>query len=115
MTASLLLMMLFSQAPEQRGAVVLLTRRTGATAAVSSVIIRDLRKALADAGVGSPLTPEELARRLLALGVKDSTSCDGKKACVLELGRQLGVPIVVAVSLGQIAKDLSIHVEALRV
>ena len=115
MSATLVLLLLASQPPEQPGAVVLLTRRTGASEAVGNGVVRDVRKALAAAGVGSPLTPEGLNKKLLSLGVKDSKSCEGKRACVLELGKQLGVANVVSLSVGQIATDVAIRIEAFRI
>jgi hypothetical protein len=116
MLASLTLMTFLMQAaPEQTGAVALVTRRSGATAPIAANILRDLRKALADAGVQSPLSNEELSQQLIGLGIKDPKSCEGKKPCVLELGRQLKVAYVVSVSVGQIAKDISISLETIRI
>jgi hypothetical protein len=94
---------------------VLVTRRATVSVANANTLAKELRKSLADAGVAAPFAPDQLQRKLLALGVKDAKSCDGKRACAIELGRQLGVATVVSLSLAQISKDVSIYAEALRI
>jgi hypothetical protein len=108
------LTLLLAQSPDAQ-AVVLVTRRATVSVANANTLAKELRKSLADAGVASPLSPEQLQRKLLALGVKDAKSCDGKRPCAIELGRQLAVTTVISLSLAQISKDVSIYAEALRV
>ena len=55
MGPALLLTILLHQAPPQRGAVVLLTRRAGVTAPAADAVIGQLRRALSYAGVESPI------------------------------------------------------------
>jgi hypothetical protein len=108
------LTLLLAQSPDAQ-ALVLVTRRANVSVATANTLAKELRQSLADAGVTSPVPPEQLQRKLQALGVKDAKSCDGKRPCALELGRQLGVATVVSFSLAQISKDVSIYAEALRV
>jgi hypothetical protein len=105
--------LLLAQAPAPE-AQVLLTKRAGASAQLTESIARELRKALSYSGVEPSIPPAELSARLLAVGVKDPTSCDAKPGCAIELGKQLKVPLVVSLSVKQAAGDLTVRVEALR-
>jgi hypothetical protein len=65
--------------------------------------------------VGIALEPDAALKRLAQVSVKDTTSCNGKRACLAELGRQLAVPWVVALSAATLDDELSVGLELIRV
>jgi hypothetical protein len=110
----LFIALMLSQAAEP-GALVLVTRRVSVAPKVAADAARDVRLALATAGVLEPIAAEETTQRLLALGVRDPTRCEAKKACIVEFGRQLHVQNIVSLDLAPLGKDVLIHAEAYRV
>jgi hypothetical protein len=54
------------------------------------------------------LAEDELTRRFKSIGVSDGTFCAGKKTCLLELGRQLRLAVLIAVSASEVGGELSI-------
>ncbi|MHB8873336.1 MAG: hypothetical protein ACYC8T_06585 [Myxococcaceae bacterium] len=101
-------------APSKATAAVLLTKRVGASPERARGVVRELSRLLSDAGVRL-LPADEVARRSSGVGIGDPTSCEGRKACALELGKQLGVEVVVVLLLGQVQGDVSVHAEALEI
>lgn len=111
-----MVVLIASASPEvgkPESAVVLLTKRGGASMERATVAAAAVEQALRDEGVTFSLPKSELAQRLTGLGVSSAADCDGKKKCVLELASQLVVPSVVAVSVAQVGDDLSVHAELL--
>lgn len=103
-------------APEgHEQSVVLVGRRTAVSAAVTRALASDTYKLLAAEGVGLAMTNDEALKQLTRVSVKDSASCNGKKSCLAELGRQLKVPWVVVLSVAAIENELSIGLELVRV
>lgn len=96
------------------GAAVFLTKRVGTSPERANEVLANVRQALAAAGVGL-LSADDLARQAKAAGVADTTSCDGRKSCALDLGRKLGLSMVVPVRVGEVQADLSVYVEALAI
>ena len=105
-----------SAAPSERGGsvAVVVVRRTSVDAAQARALAESVAELLRQAGVAVE-PPAETLRRLGALGVKDTTKCGGRKACVLELLKQAEFPAGVALSVSQLGADRSIALEALRV
>jgi hypothetical protein len=101
--------------PEGEQTVVLLSRRTATSAAVAKGVTADASRLLASEGVPLAMSTEAALQQLARISVKDSASCNGKKACLAELGRQLKVPWVVLVSVAVIDHELSVGLELLRV
>src|SRR5262249_43354272 len=100
-------------APVHEGApvAVLVVRRTSVDAQAANALGDWVAQLLQRAGVAVE-PPDETARRLSALGVKDTTRCGGRRACVLELLRQLERPAGVALSISQLGSDRSVVLEA---
>jgi hypothetical protein len=92
---------------------VLVVRRTSVDAPQARALAESVASLLSKAGVAVE-APAETVRRLGALGVKETTQCGGRKACVLELLRQLERPAGVAVSVSQLGGERSVALEAIR-
>ena len=99
--------------PEQ--AVVLVGRRTAVSAPQAKVLAVDASTILESAGVPIALPPDKAMQQLTRVSVKDTSSCNGKRACLAELGRQLKVPWVVLLSVAVIDQELSVGLELLKV
>jgi hypothetical protein len=99
--------------PEQ--AVVLVGRRTAVSAPQAKVLANDASSILESAGVPIAMAPDKALQQLTRVSVKDTSSCNGKRACLAELGRQLKVPWVVLLSVAVIDQELSVGLELLKV
>ncbi len=93
----------------------LLVRRTTVAPAPASALTREAAGLLEKGGLPMTVSPEVAVRGLAKAGVVDSATCNGKKACVAELGRQVGVAWVVAVSISQVEGDRSLALELVQV
>jgi hypothetical protein len=103
-------------APADAGqAVVLVGRRTAVPAPSARTLALDTSKALADSGVPIALDPDAALKQLARVSVKDSASCNGKRSCLAELGRQLKVSWVVVLSAASMDGEQSVGLELLRV
>lgn len=109
----LLTLLVLTAAPNSASVVV--TRRTSVTAVEALALADDTAKALEKAGVHVEPDPVTSARDLALKGVKDTSTCQGKKACVLDFGKKLGVEVLVSLSVSQIEGDRSVALEAWRV
>ncbi len=98
-------------AAEPPPVLVLLSRRTGVPAADATALVQRVADAGAEAGWRQPWAPQAAVDELVRKGLKDGTACNGRRACLAELGRQLGAAYVVAVSTGQVGTDRSVGVE----
>lgn len=96
-------------------AVVLVGRRTAVPVASARTLALDTSKALADGGVPIALDPDAALKQLARVSVKDSASCNGKRSCLAELGRQLKVAWVVVLSAASMDGEQSVGLELLRV
>jgi hypothetical protein len=96
-------------------AAVLISRRTSIPPKEAQELAQQLSSRLVSAGVPLKLDADQARSQLSRLGLSDSAQCAGKRGCVIELGRQLGVSHVIAVSISQIGSDRSIAVELLEV
>lgn len=94
---------------------VLVGRRTSLSQADAQVLSQTISTHLANAGVPLKLDADAARDSLSKLGLKDASACNGRKACVSELGRQLQVAYVLALSLSQVGSDRSLALELLRV
>lgn len=101
--------------PEGEQTVVLVARRTAASAPVARALVVDASGLLEAAGVPVAMTPDNALKQLARVSVKDTASCNGKRSCLAELGRQLKVPWVVLLSVAAIDQELSLGFELLRV
>ena len=95
--------------------VVLVARRTAVAPAVARALVADASSLLQAAGVPVAMTPDVALQQLARVSVKDTASCNGKRACLAELGRQLKVPWVVLLSVAAIDQELSLGFELLKV
>lgn len=101
-------------APEPcAGVTAVVTRRVGLTGVEGFELAEKISAQLAAAGLPMRLEPKEVADRLAAAGISDGASCEGKRACALDLGTILGVCAIVAVELGALSTSVAIHLEAL--
>jgi hypothetical protein len=115
---TLLLVAALSAAPEPAGpttgaVVVLVVRRTSIDVAQGQQLAATAAAVLRKAGVAVE-DPTESMRRLSVLGVTDPTQCGGRKACVLELLKQLECSAAVALSVSQVGQERSVAFEAWR-
>lgn len=97
------------------GTVVLVGRRTGLSQTESQVLAQTISTHLREARVPVRLDATAASTALGRMGLKDASACNGRKACLTELGRQLESPWVISLSLSRIDADLSIAVELVRV
>ncbi|MCU0699117.1 MAG: hypothetical protein MUC96_21640 [Myxococcaceae bacterium] len=102
-------------APPTPSSVVLLSRRTSVSIAEASALTSRVAGALAANGVTVSTPPDAAAAALKRLGFPDSSSCGGKRECLVELGRQLQVEWVFAVSVTKVENDRSVGVELIHV
>lgn len=96
-------------------AVVLVTRRTAVTPAQANALAAECWEGLRAGGVPLALEPAATLKQLARVSVKDSASCNGRRACVAELGRQLKADYVVALSVSRLDADTSVALELVRV
>ncbi|MDP3506158.1 MAG: hypothetical protein Q8S33_37815 [Myxococcales bacterium] len=95
--------------------VVLLGRRTGTSVAEGGALTAKVASALSAHGVSVSMNPVEASAALKRLGFPDASRCSGQRACLVELGRQLGVAWVVSVSVTSIKQERSVGVELIAV
>ena len=105
----------FSLSAVDSDVAVLVGRRTSLTQAEAQKLSQTISAHLTAGGVQLKLDADAAGASLARLGVKDASACNGRKACVTELGRQLAVPYVIALSLSQVGNDRSIALQLLRV
>jgi len=110
-----LVLLALAAAPEQRSSsvAVLVVRRTSVTPDEARAFAEATASVLRRAQVAVE-EPSESLRRLRALGVDDPTVCGGRKACVLELAKQLEVGALVAISAAALQSERSVVFEAWR-
>jgi hypothetical protein len=96
------------------GVVVVVGRRTDVTVADANAVAADVSRALATGKVPVSHDAAAFAKRLLKLGVKDTSSCAGKKQCIAELARQLQAPWSVALSLSRVDAERAVALELIR-
>lgn len=94
---------------------VVVTRRTAVSAAEALAVCGEVSRALKAAGVQVTVEPAAAARSLATRGVKDTAACQGRLQCIVEFGRQLGVELVVSVSISEFEGDRSVVLEPYRV
>ncbi len=96
-------------------AAVLVGRRTSLSAPDAQVLAQTISTHLVSAKVPIKLDADAARSSLARLGLKDASACNGRKACVSELGRQLAAAYVISLSLSEVGSDRSIALELLRV
>ena len=101
-------------APQPEVAVVL-TRREGMDRDEADGLLLRVRETLAAAGLKEMLAASEQNRRLQDVSVTDTASCEAQRACAVDLGALLRVPVVVAVELGALRRVWAVHLEVLSV
>lgn len=111
MTGLLLMALALQASSEASSAVVLVGRRTGATPTEAQATAEQVSSLLAEANVPLSMSAASVTSELARRGLKDASGCQGRRACLAELGRQLGVTHVVAVSVTQIGSDRSVGLE----
>lgn len=110
-----LLSLTLGVASEAEPTVVLVGRRTAVPPALARTLARDASKHLEAAGVPLAMQPEAALSQLARVSMTDSANCNGKRACLAELGRQLKVQWVVLLSVASLNKELSVGLELLQV
>jgi hypothetical protein len=110
LSALLLSMALHASAPH---ASVLVSRRTSLSPAEANALAQRICKHLAAFAVPLDLDADAARASLGRLGLNDAAQCNGRKACVTELGRQLGSTHVLSLSVSQVGVDRSIALELL--
>jgi hypothetical protein len=100
---------------ENEETVVLVSRRTATSPVATKVLAQDTSRLLEAQGVPLAMAPDAALQQLARVSVKDSASCNGKRACLAELGRQLKVAWVVTLSVATIDNELSLGFELLKV
>lgn len=107
---------LLSAAPAQESkSAVLVTRRTAFTREEADATARLVSKELVAQRVLLQLDADGAREALARLGLQDSSACAGRKKCISELGRQLGVTWVIGLSLARVGADQSIALELIKV
>jgi hypothetical protein len=101
--------------PAPPTSVVLLGRRTSVSVAEATALTARVASALEANGVVLSTPPDAASSALKRLGFPDSSSCGGKRECLVELGRQLQVEWVFAVSVTKVEKDRSVGLELIHV
>lgn len=94
---------------------VVVGRRTSVTSADAHAFARSVSTQLGQRGVPVKLDADAARTALTRLNVKDAAACNGRKACLTELGRQLGVAWLVALSVAQVGSDRSVALDLLEV
>lgn len=108
-----LLAWLLTATPAPRTAMIV-GSRVNVSAPKTELIVRGVDAQTRAAGF--ELVPAaEISDKLHALGFADAAACGGKRKCLLELGRQLGVSRLLVVSVAVLRSDLSVSLEVLDV
>jgi hypothetical protein len=94
---------------------VVIGRRTAVPPGDARTITNDVSALLQQSGVTGLIDPQETNLRLAKMGMKDATTCAGKRGCIAEIGRQLQVKWLVLISLSEVAAERSIAIELLEV
>ena len=110
-----ILILQLAQSASPSSTVVVVTRRTAVSAVDARAVAVLVTKSLKQAELEVTWDADAAARRLASLGVKDSSGCQGRKACVQEFGRQLDVAVVVGVSVSEVDAERSVALEAVRI
>jgi hypothetical protein len=95
--------------------VVVVGRRTSVSQADAQAMAQTLSTQLVAEKVPLRLDADSAQAALARLGVKDPSACNGRRACLVELGRQLSAPQVISLSVSQVDTDRSIAFELLDV
>lgn len=109
------LVVTLSLAAADSDVAVLVGRRTSVSPAEAQSVSQTISSHLTSARVPLKLDADAARASLAQLGLKDASACNGRKACITELGRQLQVGWVISLSLAQVGSDRSIAIELLRV
>jgi hypothetical protein len=96
-------------------AAMLLTKRMGFSVAEGSAVVSQVNEALNAGGLSFSVSPDRVAGVLKTVGLVDAAVCASKRDCVVELGRQLKVEWVIALSMMKVETDRSIGLELVRV
>jgi hypothetical protein len=96
-------------------AALLVSRRTGLSIAEANALAQEVSVALLGSDVPLRWDANGTRDALARLSTKDTASCNGRRACVTELGRQVGVPFVIALSASRLGDDLSVALELIGV
>lgn len=94
---------------------VVLTRRTGVSGAEGQALAGQVAAVLVQAQLPGVMPAEAVASQLKKLGLPDPSSCAGRKDCIIEVGKQLGVSWVYSVSVARVEKDRSVGLELVNV
>lgn len=108
------LALVLSAANVEPTVAVLVSRRTGVPAATADALARQVSTALTAERVPLKLDADAARAAVTRLGLSDAAACDGRKRCVTELARQLGVEWVVGLSFAQLGGDRSMAIELFR-
>jgi hypothetical protein len=95
-------------------AAVVMGSRLSVPASRANKVLATVTKALREKGLGT-VPDDELSRRLRKLGMRDTAVCAGKRSCLIELGKQLHVARLVAVSVAYVKPDFSVSLELIDV
>lgn len=109
----LLLACLLNATPAPTTAMIV-GSRVKVSATKTDLIARGLDAQARTAGFDL-VSANEISDKLRALGFADAAACGGKRKCLIELGRQLGVSRLLVVSVAEVRSDLSVSLELLDV
>lgn len=109
------LVVTLSLAAADADVAVLVGRRTSVSPAEAQALSQTISTHLTSARVPLKFDADAARASLSRLGLKDASACNGRKACITELGRQLQVGWVISLSLSQVGSDRSIALELQRV
>ena len=112
---SVVLFSLSLGAVDPQSAAVLVGRRTSVSQPDAQALSQTISTQLVSAKVPLTLDAEAARASLDRLGLKDASACNGRKACLTELGNQLAVAWVISLSLSQVGSDRSLALELVRV
>ena len=115
MLLPLLASALVMSAAEPTGTAMVVSRRTNVTSAEARTLSASAATLLAQLGVPLTVAPDAATIRLAKLGLRDSATCGGRKACIAELGHQLKVAWIIALSVSKVDDDRSVALELIRV
>lgn len=93
--------------------VVVVSRRIDVQKPEAQFIAKGLSDILVEADVEVADSPEQTLAKLDKFG-GDPEKCEGKRACLADLAKKLGVTFMLSVSVAQIGSDVAVSLDAVR-
>lgn len=102
-------------APARSPVALVVTRRTNLSLVDGQALAREYTRTLEGMGLTIDKGPDAALSELARLSVKDTASCQGRRACVAQLGRELRVDYVLGLSVATLEGDRSVALELIKV